>query len=72
MGYEDTGWVWLGVWSAAGVVAGVFVMRVVDGQEGLSFDSPVRGDVNPAPAFVVIDHAVIMVPKHVLWRTWAL
>lgn len=32
----------------------------------------VRGDVDAAALGVVVDHVVVVVPEHVLWRRWAL
>lgn len=68
--HEDGGG--LGVGSAAGVVAGVGIVSLSNGESALGFGAGFGLDGDPSSCRVVVDHAVVVVPEHVLWRLWAL
>lgn len=68
--HEDGGG--LSVGSAAGVVAGVSVVRLSNGESALSFGAGFGLHGDSSSSCVVVDHAVIVVPEHVLWRLRAL
>ena len=52
--------------SAASVVPCVIVMSVFDRQVRLGFGAGLRGDVDPSSLGVVVNHAIIAEPEHVL------
>lgn len=62
----------LGIASAAGVVPGVLERGPADCEPGLRTSSGLRLHCDPASGGVVVDHAVVVVPEHVLWGCWAL
>lgn len=68
--HEDGGG--LGVGSAAGVVAGVSVVRLSNGESALSFCTGFGLHGDSSSSCVVVDHTVVVVPEHVLWRLRAL
>lgn len=71
LGHVDVDGGGLGVGRAAGVVAGVARRRVADGERGLRARAG-RGGHAHAARRVVVDHALVVVPEHVLRRHRAL
>ena len=61
----------LGVGGAAGVVPGVRGRGRADGQRGLRARARRRRHRHAARR-VVVDHARVVVPEHVLWWYWGL
>lgn len=72
LGHEDEDGCGLGVGGAAGVVAGVGVVGLADGKAALGLRPRFRLHGDSTPRRVVVDHAVVMVPEHVLGRLGAL
>lgn len=62
----------LSVASAAGVVPGVLERGAADRQARLRARSRLRLHRDAAACRVVVDHALVVVPEHVLGRRWAL
>lgn len=57
---------WFGVAGTAGVVSGVLESGAADGESGLCAGPGLCFDGDAPAGGVVIDHAVVVIPKHVL------
>lgn len=63
---------WLSIAGAAGVVPRVLQRSSADGKPGLCASPRFRLYRDTSSRRIVVDHAVIVVPEHVLWGRWAL
>ena len=72
--YKDLDWCWHGIWWFAGVVARVLRCGLCNGEPGLGVlskgsyrpsRSPSWGEHRHAPFLVIVDHTVVVIPKHI-------
>lgn len=62
----------LSVASAARIVPGILERGATHSQPGLRARTRLRLHGDPAARSVVVDHAIVVVPEHVLRRRWTL
>ena len=65
--YKNINCICFCVGRSASVIAGIAVCGVVDDEAAMSLRTRFGADSDTAPRCVVVDHAVVVVPEHVLW-----